>query len=112
VSLSDRYELLDLSRDDGVKTFEAREIATGLPLKVHLFAHPFAPLQMALLKAIAQLPEAERRRIKERGKHEGRPYIVTDRLVGHASLSEWVQAAIHRGRSSEHDTAETPLKTA
>jgi hypothetical protein len=99
--LYERYELLDLNRDDGVKTFEAREIATGRPVKVHLFAHPSAPLQIALLKAIAQLPDAERQRIVEQGKHEGAPYLVTDGLADHAGLSEWVQAAAHRGKSSE-----------
>ena len=111
MSLYERYELLDLNRDDGVKTFDAREIATGRPLKVHLFAHPFAPLQIALLKAIAQLPEAERERIVERGKHEGTPYIVTDQLADHAGLSEWVQAAIHRSKSSDHKSAKPPLQT-
>src|SRR5579871_2554159 len=45
LSLYERYELLDLNRDLGVKTFEAREIATGRPVKVHLFEHPSAPLQ-------------------------------------------------------------------
>jgi len=92
VSLYERYELLDLIRDLGVKTFEAREIATGRPVKVHLFVHPSAPLQAALLKAIDKLSEEPRQRIVERGKHEGTPYIVTDRLVDYAGLNEWVQA--------------------
>ncbi|HSR05540.1 MAG TPA: hypothetical protein VLM42_00195, partial [Bryobacteraceae bacterium] len=80
MSLYERYELLDLNRDDGVKTFEAREIATGRPVKVHLFVRPGAPLQAALLKAIDHLSEPDLQRIVERGKHEGTPYVVTDRL--------------------------------
>jgi hypothetical protein len=95
VSLYERYELLDLNRDIGVKTFEARELATGRPVKVHLFVHPSAPLQAALLKAIDKLPDDARQRIIERGKHEGTPYVVTDRLADYPGLSEWVQAAGH-----------------
>ena len=71
MSLYERYELLDLNRDDGVKTFEAREIATGRPVKVHLFVRPSAPLQAALLKAIDHLSETDLQRILERGKHRG-----------------------------------------
>jgi len=55
VSLYERYELLDLNRDAGVKTFEAREIATARPVKIHLFVNPSAPLQAALLKPIDKL---------------------------------------------------------
>lgn len=99
MSLYERYELLDLNRDDGVKTFEAREIATGRPVKVHLFVRPSAPLQAALLKAIDRLSEPDLQRIIERGKHEGTPYVVTDRLPDFPGLSEWVQAASHHSKS-------------
>src|SRR5436190_19723698 len=101
VGLYERYELLDLNRDIGVKTFEAREIATGRPVKVHLFEHPSAPLQAALLKAIDKLPDEHRQHIIEQGKHEHTPYVVTDRLTGHAGLSEWVQAVSHAAKSSK-----------
>jgi hypothetical protein len=100
LSLYERYELLDLNRDLGVKTFEAREIATGRPVKVHLFEHPSAPLQAALLKAIDKLPGEQQQRIIERGKHERTPYVVTDRLSDYAGLSEWVQAAAHSAKPS------------
>ena len=98
VSLYERYELLDLSQDLGVKTFEAREIATGRPVKVHLFEHPSAPLQAALLRAIDKLPGEQRQCIIEQGKHERTPYVVTDRLTGYAGLSEWVQAVAHSAK--------------
>jgi hypothetical protein len=101
VSLYERYELLDLNRDIGVKTFEAREIATGRPVKVHLFVQPSAPLQAALLKAIDKLPDDARQRILERGKHEGTPYVVTDRLADYPGLSEWVQAAGHTPKAAK-----------
>jgi hypothetical protein len=98
VSLYDRFELLGLYRDDGVKTFEAREIATGRPVKVHLFVQAGAPLQAALLKAVEHLPDEERQRIIDRGKHEGTPYLVTDRLADYPGLSEWVQAASRQAK--------------
>lgn len=98
VGLYERYELLDLNRDIGVKTFEAREIATGRPVKVHLFVHPSAPLQSALWRAIDKLPDEQRQRIVERGKHEGTPYVVTDRLTDYVGLSEWVQAVAHSAK--------------
>ena len=98
VSLYDRFELLGLDRDDGVKTFEAREIATGRPVKVHLFVQAGAPLQAALLKAVEHLPDEERQRIIDRGKHEGTPYLVTDRLPDYPGLSEWVQAASRQAK--------------
>ena len=101
VSLYERYELLDLNRDIGVKTFEAREIATGRPEKVHLFEHRSAPLQVALLKAIDKLPDEQRQHIIEQGKHEHTPYVVTDRLTGYAGLSEWVQAVTHSTKPSK-----------
>ncbi len=95
MSLYERYELLDLNRDIGVKTFDAREIATGRPVRVHLFVKPSAPLQAALLKAIDRLPDEQRQRILDQGKHEGTPYVVTDRLADYPGLTEWVQAAAH-----------------
>ena len=60
---------------------------------------PAAPLQAALLKAIEHLSETDRQRIVERGKHEGTPYVVTDRLADYPGLSEWVQAASHNSKS-------------
>jgi hypothetical protein len=101
VSLYERYELLDLNRDLGVKTFEAREIATGRPVKVHLFEHRSAPLQAALWKALDDVPSEQRQHIIERGKHERTPYVVTDRLTGYAGLSEWVQAVTHPARPAK-----------
>lgn len=85
--------------DDGVKTFEARELATGRPVRVHLFVAPKAPLQAALLKALDQLPAAEAKRILDRGKNEGTPYVVTDRLVDHKSLQDWVLSSAKQASS-------------
>lgn len=90
--LYDRFELLDLDRDEGVQSYTAREITTGLPVKVHLFRKPKSPLQAALLEALDRLPESEQSRILDRGEHDGKPYLVTDRLLPYTGLTEWVKS--------------------
>ncbi len=87
----DRFELLELRRDDGVQTYHARDVATKRPVQVHLFANGNTRESLALLAKVAFLPEAERRRVIDRGMSGGRPYVVTDRLAGFASLREWLE---------------------
>lgn len=106
MSFYERYELLELDRDDGVKTFQAREIATGRPVKVHLFVAPSSPYQAQLWRKIDQLPESERARVLDRGKHEGTRYLVTDRLVDYPGLFEWISASLKKAGGK------TPLGTA
>jgi hypothetical protein len=92
VPFTDRFQLLDLKRDEGARTFEAREIATGRPVLVHLFADRTAPLNRALLANFETLPEEERKRVIDRGEHEGGLYFVTDRLADYPGLREWLKA--------------------
>lgn len=65
MSLTDRFELLDLLRDGEVQTFRARERATGLDVEVHLSAAP------ELLSKFAAA------RVLDRGSHDGKLYAVT-----------------------------------
>src|SRR5712691_6771523 len=90
VSFYDRFELLELQRDDGIRTFQAREIATGRLVQAHLFVHAHAPESAALLQKLDVLPEEERGRIVDRGEHQGTPYVVTERLVDQPGLREWL----------------------
>jgi len=92
VPFSDRFQLLDLKRDEGARTFEAREISTGRPVLVHLFADRTSPLNRALLEKLDALPDAERRRVIDRGEHQGGLYVVTDRLADYPGLREWLSA--------------------
>ncbi len=87
----DRFELLELRRDDGVQTYHAREIATARPVQVHLFAEGQTRETLSLLAKLVYMPDAERRRVLDRGMFQGRPYVVTDRLAGFASLEEWIE---------------------
>jgi hypothetical protein len=89
LGLYDRFELLELRRDDGIQTFHAREIATARPVQVHLLSRK-TPENDALLSRLEHLPDAERRRIVDRGETEGVLYVVTDRLAGHPGFREWL----------------------
>jgi hypothetical protein len=95
----DRFELLELRRDDGIQTFHAREVATARPVQVHVFIGGLTPENVSLLELLDRLPGRERRRVIDRGQTDGRPYVVTDRLAGFASLREWVQTKA----SPKHD---------
>ncbi len=88
----DRFQLLELKRDEGARTFEAREIATGRPVLVHLFGEKPSPLSRALLAKLDALSDQERDRVIERGDSGGGIYLVTDRLVDYAGLREWLTA--------------------
>jgi hypothetical protein len=92
LGLYDRFELLELRRDDGIQTYHAREIATARPVQVHVLGHGETPENIALLARIEHLPEAEWRRVIERGEVQSVPYVVTDRLAGHPGFREWLTA--------------------
>jgi hypothetical protein len=89
LGLYDRFELLELRRDDGIQTFHAREIATARPVQVHLLSRKTSENE-ALLSRLEHLPDSERRRIVDRGETEGLLYVVTDRLAGHPGFREWL----------------------
>ena len=86
----DRFELLELRRDNGVQTYHAREIATARPVQVHLLSSGSAMEHAALLGMLNRLPDPERRRIIDRGDSLGVAYVVTDRLAGYVDFREWV----------------------
>jgi hypothetical protein len=90
MALYDRYELLEMRRDDGIQTFHARETATARPVQIHMFPEGESPENSALLSRLEHLPEAEWRRVIERGDYKGRTYVITDRLAGYAGFREWL----------------------
>ncbi len=86
----DRFELVELRYDDGIQTYYARDAATSRPVQVHLFAEGQTRDTLMFLSRLAYLPDEERRRVIDRGVHDGIPYLVTERLAGYASLREWI----------------------
>ena len=89
-----KYELLEVLRDDGVKSFQGREIATGRDVEVHLIVGIPGKSEPPydLVDKIRQLSEATKTHLLEVGEHLGTPYIVTLPLQGFASLRDWVQS--------------------
>jgi hypothetical protein len=104
VPLTDRFQLFDLRRDEGARTFEAREIATGRPVLVHLFSDRTSPLNRVLLARLDALPEKEHSRVLDRGEHEGGVYVVTDRLAEYAGLREWLAQKDQRPKNQDSGT--------
>jgi len=90
LSLRERFELLELRRNDGVQTFHAREIATARPVQVHVLSDGESAANRALLARLEHLPEPERLRIVDFGDYDGMPCVVTDRLAGYPGFREWV----------------------
>jgi hypothetical protein len=91
VGLPNRFALLELERDDGIRTFLAREIATGQPVQVHLLPHT-DPGNAGLLGRLARSPDFIQRQILDRGYHEGIPYVVTLPLAHQMTFREWMTA--------------------
>jgi hypothetical protein len=68
MSIYSTYDLTDLVRDDGIKTFSAHEIATGRPVQIHLFTRPQSIEMQALLKKVAELATGCATRYFRRGR--------------------------------------------
>jgi hypothetical protein len=85
-----KYELLDLLKDEGVKVFNAREISTGRRITVFLFAGEQARLHAELLEQLRVLQRPDRNDLLEVGDNQGIPFVVTEPLSGIAELKRKV----------------------
>jgi hypothetical protein len=104
VSFSDRFELLDLLRQDlsdqeQVRTFRARERASGRMVEVH-----FAPSESGLLARLDDL-SAQRSAVLDRGNHEEGFYIVSESVGALDSAGAW------RIKPSDQPKASPPPET-
>jgi len=81
-----KYELLDLLKDEGVKVFNARETATGRRITMFLFVGEQARLHADLLEQLraSQRPGAD---LLEVGDSQGTPFVATEPLDGLRTLS-------------------------
>ena len=57
MGFSDRYELLEILRDDGIKTFAARQIATGRAISVFLLTGVQPEMARELLDQVQSLKD-------------------------------------------------------
>jgi hypothetical protein len=106
MGFDERFELGELLRDDGVRTFSVRDRAAGQSLLAHFLDNWEETSQ--LRASLDCLPEPERRRIVDRGEHGGTPYVVTDGLSGHPGFREWL--AVSSSALSSRETR--PLDSA
>lgn len=86
MNLEKNYELMDVVRDDGIRTMKARETATGQALEVHLFV---SAEDRALFERLQALPLSARRVLLEFGSELKIPYIVTDPVAGDTNARAW-----------------------
>ena len=90
MELESSYQLLGVLRDDGIRTYNAVEIASGQALQVHLFASTNSEVDRALFKALRALPVNRRRELLEIGTEGDKPYIVTESLPDTPTAREWL----------------------
>ena len=101
MSLYDKYELLEVERDGAVKTFRARQIATGRVVSTHLL---LGSVSGAVLDAARQVSASAGTEIMEIGEHEGTAYVVTPAWSRPEGFAEWVLAA----GASQNDLKKDP----
>ena len=90
MELESIYQLLSVLRDDGIRTYDAVEIASGQALQLHLFVKPDSETDRALYKALRALPVSKRRELLDMGIEGDKPYIVTEQLPGSMTAREWL----------------------
>src|SRR5271157_3181371 len=88
-----KYELLDLLKDEGVKVFNAREISTGRRITLFLFVGEQARLHADLLEQLRASQRPGQTDLLEVGDNQGTPYVATEPLGGLADLKRKVAAS-------------------
>lgn len=91
MNLENNYQLLDVVRDDGIRTMKARETASGRALEVHLF---MKQEDHALFERLQGLPLSTRRLLLECGTELKIPYIVTDPLTSETNARAWLTTLV------------------
>ncbi|MCU1258384.1 MAG: hypothetical protein JWO80_1269 [Bryobacterales bacterium] len=86
MNLEKNYQLLDVLRDDGIRTLKAKEIASGRSLEVHLF---MKLEDHALFDGLHGLPLSARSALLEFGSELKIPYIVTDPVPAETTARAW-----------------------
>src|SRR5581483_11867148 len=85
-----KYELLEALPGQEIKSFKAREIASGRSVLVHLLSPAQSTAMESILRHLADLPAERRKEIVEVGNSAGTPYVVTDMQSGCLPLGEWL----------------------
>jgi len=113
MSFHSKYELEKLVLDGAVKTFEAKEIATGRAVFLHLLVGESGRGADLIEKAEAlqQLAEspAGSQPVIEIG--EGRDYVATDVLESFQGLETWIQSAYEHAQTRARERREREMRT-
>ena len=90
MSFEEKYEILAELRNDGIKTFVAREKATGQAVEVHLFLAGRTAENGAILDKLQRLSPDHAQFLLETGDTGGTPYVVSQLLPDRRGLREWL----------------------
>jgi hypothetical protein len=86
MSFDERYQLLELAEDAGVKTFIAREISTGKKVTAFLFVGEHAQLQAELLNQLRTADRLQLPDLIEIGDNRGTFYVIMEPQISFAEL--------------------------
>jgi hypothetical protein len=103
-----KYELLEVLRDAGIRTFRARQVTLGHVLMVHFIPGSQRGDDFALLDRLAQLPDSARKLFFDAGEHDSVPYVVSWPLPEFTSLPEWLDRTIEKNRRQSRSAATAP----
>src|SRR4051794_4398005 len=91
MSFYEQYELLDNIRNEAVKTFNAREKATGRPVAIHLL--PGGKRSHGPLLDRLDRSDSLKCEVIARGEYEGTVFVVTEPWTRMGSFGDWVMSA-------------------
>jgi hypothetical protein len=103
-----KYELLEVLRDSGIRTWRARQITLGHMLMVHFIPGSQGGDDLAVLDRLAQLPESARKQFFDAGEHDSIPYLVSWPLPEFDSLPSWLDRTIAKNRQQSKPAAPPP----
>lgn len=89
MAINQRYELLEVLRDDeGIRSARGHDLASGQVVEVHLFLNGHSMESKAMLRKIVAMPRGGASALIDFGEDQGTPYVVTRPLGG--AFREWV----------------------
>ena len=78
MAINQRYELIELLRDDeGIRSARGQDLTSGQVIEVHLFQNGHSMESKALLRKIVAMPRGGTSALLDFGEEQGTPYVVT-----------------------------------
>jgi hypothetical protein len=89
-----RYQLLSCIADAEVRSYGARELATGREVMVHLLTGMSDQRSDELRRQLRQLDPRDGARVLEETDVDGEPLVLTEPLPEFTSLPDWVESRV------------------